>query len=331
MKFRSLIILSLILTVFISSCEDETTVLGNWVSKGYFEGYARSNGSSFSINNEGYWGMGKDDDYYLTDFWKYDPTQGEFGTWILADSFPGTPRAYNVSVSNGEKGYVGLGYDGDNDLADFWEYDPVSDSWNRIADFPGGARRYAAAFAIGKDIYVGTGTMDKDKKYMNDFYKYSNGKWDKISALPGEKRQNANAVSYNGKGYIIGGYHSGVLNDFWEYDPTTDVWAKLEDVDEEDIGSSSILRYDASTFVSEGNIYLAGGISQGATLASVYEWSPIDSIWNEKASIETSITRQGAGSFVINGYGYIVGGRNGSRYLDDFYMFEPSVEKDSKD
>jgi len=328
MKGTVLIILSIVLTGFITSCSDDATVLGNWVTKSYFDGKARSNGSNFSFETAGYWGMGKDDDEYLTDFWKYIP---EKNAWSPVASFPGTPRAYNISISNGVKGYIGLGYDGNNDLSDFWEYDPASDTWTQLEDFPGGARRYAAAFAIGTDIYVGTGTMEKDKIYTNDFYKYANGKWDKITSLPGQKRQNANAIGFNGKGYIISGYRSGVLDDFYEYDPGTDTWNELDKLTDEDTGKTDIPRYEASTFVSEGSIYLVGGISSGAALSTVFEWNPVDSVWSEKASIETSVTRQGAGSFVINGQGYIVGGRSGTRYLDDFYMFEPSVEKDPND
>jgi N-acetylneuraminic acid mutarotase len=329
MKLKILIILSLVTIMFATSCTDDTTVLGNWVKKAYFVGSARSNGSSFAINGEGYWGMGKDEDDYLPDFWKYSP---EKNTWTEVAEFPGKPRAYNISVSNGEKGYVGLGYDGDNDLADFWEYDPKTNKWTRLEDFPGGPRRFAAAFAIGKDIYVGTGITDNGKKYLNDFYKYSNGKWDTtISALSGEKRHSASAVSFNGKGYIISGYRSTVLNDFWEYDPESNTWDDLDLLTDEDTGDAAIPRHQASTFVSGGNIYLVGGISSGTALSSVYEWNPIDAIWSEKASIESNVTRQGAGSFVINDNGYIIGGRNGSYYLDDFYMFEPWVEKDIDD
>jgi N-acetylneuraminic acid mutarotase len=328
MKFKTLIVLSFVLTVLFTSCNDDTTVMGNWVTQSHFTGWSRSNGTSFSFDSIGFWGMGKDDDDYISDFWKYNPNKN---SWSRVDSFQGTPRAYNICVATSSKGFVGLGYDGDNDLKDFWEYDPITDKWTQIGDFPGGARRYASAFAIGDDIYVGLGTMDNDKKYTNDFYKFSNGKWSEISALPGEKRCNANVVTLNGKAYVISGYHSGVLSDFWEYDPTTDTWRQLDKINDEDTGNSAVPRYDACVFASEGNIYLAGGISSGSSLSSVFEWNSLDSIWTEKTSIETSVTRQGAGYFLINGVGYIIGGRSGSHYLDDFYKFEPWIEKDEDD
>jgi N-acetylneuraminic acid mutarotase len=330
MKFKSLIILSFVLTALFTSCNEDVTVIGNWVTKAYFQGYSRSDGVSFSLNNAGYWGLGKDDDGYLSDFWKYD---AEKNSWSEVAPFPGKARAYNVSISNGSKGYMGLGYDGNGDLADFYEYDPIANTWQQIGNFPGGARRYATAFAIGADVYVGTGTEDKDKIYTNDFYKLSNGVWsDKAISFPGEKRKNAISIGLNGKGYLICGNHSGVLSDFWEFDPATEKWTQQFKVSDTDNGGlAGVARYDASAFVSEGSIYVVGGASTSGPVASIYEWNPTELTWTEKTSIETGQARQGAGCFVIDGYGYVVGGRSGTHYLDDCYKFEPSIEKDSDD
>lgn len=328
MKFKILILATVVIPTIFTSCNDsDVTLMGNWVEKAFFEGRQRADGASFAIGNFGYFGMGKDDDGYLTDFWKYDPS---INAWSQVADFPGTARSYNVSVGNGSKGYVGLGYDGNNDLADFWEYDGASNNWNKIADFEGGARRYATAFAIGSDIYVGTGTMDDDKVYTNDFYKYDGSSWSKITTLSGEKRRKANAVSLNGIGYVISGYHNSTLSDFWSYDPSTQVWTKLTSLTDADTGNSEIPRYNASTFAVNGKLYIVAG-STGTTLSSIFEWDPTDATWTQKTSIETGINREGAGSFVINDNAYIVGGRSGSSYRDDCYMFEPDAEKNTDD
>ena len=330
MKFNSLILVVAVLSTFLVSCSSDEDVIGNWVTKAYFDGYARAEGSSFAIDNYGYWGMGKDDDNYLKDFWKFDPTQGERGAWTQVASFPGTPRAYNVSVSNGTKGYVGLGYDGDDDLSDFWEYDPQANSWAEIDTFAGGVRRYATSFAIGSDIYVGTGTKDNDKIFTNDFYKYDGSQWTAINSLPGEKRRKANAVSMDGKGYVLGGLHNSTLNDFWVYDPGTNSWDNFDLVDDDDTGNSGVARYNAATFATNGKIYLATGNQSSTTLTSVFEWNPSTLIWTEKTSLEAS-NREGCGYFVLNDYCYIVGGRSGSSYKDDCYMFQPDADKVSND
>lgn len=330
MKFNSLILVVAILSTFLVSCSSDDEVIGNWVTKSSLESYARTDGSSFAIDDYGYWGMGKDADDYYTDFWKFDPTEGEFGAWSQVANFPGTPRAYNVSESNGTKGYVGLGYDGDYDLSDFWEYDPQSNSWTEIDSFGGGERRYATSFAIDNNIYVGTGTQDDDKIYTSDFWKYDGSQWTKITSLPINKRRKANGVTLNGKGYVISGIHNGTLTDFWEYNPTTNTWERLDALNDEDTGNSEVARYNAAAFASNGKIYLVAGVQSSATSTSTFEWNPSTLIWTEKTDME-AYGREGCGYFVLNDYGYIVGGHNGSSYYDDCYMFQPDADKDSDD
>ena len=331
MKFNSLILVVAVLSTFLFSCKSDEEVIGNWVSQAFFEGYARAEGSSFAINDYGYFGMGKDNDDYLSDFWKFDPTQGTLGAWTQVADFPGTPRAYNVSINNGTKGYIGLGYDGDNDLSDFWEYDPQTNSWAEIDSFGGGERRFATAFAINNDIYVGTGTQEKDKIYTSDFWKYDGSQWTKAPSFAGEKRKKANAVTLNGKAYIISGTHNGgALNDFWEFDPSTGVWTKLTLLDDETTGNSSVARYNAAAFASNGKIYLVGGVQNSSTLTSTFEWDPSTQTWTEKTSLEAN-GREGFGYFVLSDYGYIVGGHSGSYYFDDCYKFQPDADKVSND
>lgn len=327
MKFKILIIAAVVLSTIITSCKtDEVTLTGNWIEKAFFDGRQRADGTSFAIDGFGFWGMGKDDDGYLTDFWKYDPVQN---AWSQVADFPGTPRAYNVSIGNGAKGFVGLGYDGSNDLADFWEYNASTNSWNQIVDFGGGQRRYATAFAIGTDIYVGTGTQENDKVFTNDFWKYDGNNWTKTTSLSGEKRRKANAISLDGKGYVVSGFHNTTLADFWSYDPTTQAWTKLKSLTDADYGNTSIPRVNASMFAVDGKIYITGG-NGGTALASIFEWDPTTVTWVEKTSIESG-SREGAGSFVLNGKGYIVGGRSGSSYRDDLNLFEPNAEKNDQD
>src|SRR5258705_11976593 len=59
-----------------------------------------------------------------------------------------TARFGAVSFSIGNKGYVGTGSDGE-DRKDFWEFDPIANTWTQKADFGGDARSYAVGFSIG--------------------------------------------------------------------------------------------------------------------------------------------------------------------------------------
>lgn len=339
MKFKFLIAILLTGSVVFTSCEDDEVVLGNWVAQAFFEGQARANGTSFSLEGKGYYGMGQNADDYFADFWQYSPDKN---AWTQVASFPGTPRAFGVSVNTGSKGYAGLGYDGTNDLSDFWEYNATTNAWTQVDDMqyfdkeknevvivP---RRHASAFAIGEDVYVGLGSQDKNKIYFNDFYKLSGGKWSKIASFGGQKRIKAQAFSINNKGYVVSGLGNANLNDMWSYDPTTDTWTRQSNrIDDEDNNGLSIVpRNNATTFVVENKLYMAFGASSSIN-NNVVEWDPATNKWTEKNGLESALPREGASSFVIEGKPYIVGGRNSNSFYYDTYSFEPSKERDIED
>lgn len=342
MKFKFLIAILLTGSVVFTSCDDDEVVLGNWVEQAFFEGQARANGTSFSLDGKGYFGMGQNADDYFADFWQYSPDKN---AWTQVASFPGTPRAFGVSVNTGSKGYAGLGYDGTNDLSDFWEYNATTNAWTQVDDMqyfdkeknqvvivP---RRHASAFAIGEDVYVGLGSQDKNKIYFNDFYKLSGGKWDKIASFGGQKRIKAQAFSINNKGYVVSGLGNANLNDMWSYDPTTDTWTRQSNrIDDEDNNGLSIaIRNNATVFVAENKMYMAFGSigSNNVVGNSVVEWDPATGVWTEKNGLENSLSREAASSFVIEGKPYIVGGRNSNSFYYDTYSFEPSKERDIED
>lgn len=52
-----------------------------------------------------------------------DEDEELMGNWIRWLDFEGIIRFSSVSFMIGEFVYVGLGYDGDDDLVDFWWYD----------------------------------------------------------------------------------------------------------------------------------------------------------------------------------------------------------------
>ena len=53
----------------------------------------------------------------------------ETGNWVKASDFEGVTRSGAISFSIGNFAYVGLGYDGDEYLRDFWRYDPELNFW----------------------------------------------------------------------------------------------------------------------------------------------------------------------------------------------------------
>src|SRR5688572_29638337 len=97
---------------------------------------------------------------------------GQTYTWIQKATYGGAARHRAVGVSVGGRGYMGLGHINsvvDVQFADWWEYDPGTNSWAQKANFPPGKRYHAVAFAIDSFAYVGTG---RDTTFNNrrDFW-----------------------------------------------------------------------------------------------------------------------------------------------------------------
>lgn len=104
-----------------SDDEDEEELVGNWVKVSDFDGVARCSAVTFTVGGkvyvaaEGYGGY----KYRLNDLWAFNE---DSGTWTQMASMEGVARTYAVGFSTELYGYVGLGYDGDNYLKDFWTF-----------------------------------------------------------------------------------------------------------------------------------------------------------------------------------------------------------------
>ena len=92
-----------------------------------------------------------------------DEDDDEYGNWVESSTFDGNSRANSVSFTIGTKGYLVTGYDGDDYLADTWEYNSEADYWVQKASFPGVARSSAVGFSINGKGYLGTGYDGSDE------------------------------------------------------------------------------------------------------------------------------------------------------------------------
>lgn len=234
------------------------------------------------------------------------------GNWASLSDFDGLPRSDAVGFSIGTKGYIGTGYDGDERLKDFWEYDVSKNSWTQKADFPGVARNSAVGFGTDTKGYIGTGFDGKNK--LKDFWEFdpANNKWTQKADFGGSGRYAAVGMAIYNKGYIGTGYDGSYLKDFWQYDPETDSW-----IQKTSIGGSK--RQDAACFVIDGKGYIATGIDNGTYETDLWEYDPTEDIWNKKRAISnisdenyddkyTSIVGIYKVGFSINSKGYLATG-----------------------
>ena len=190
-----------------------------WTQKAAFGGGLRAGAVGFSIGNKGYIGTGEDVSLYFNDFYEYDPGANK---WTRMTDFGGTPRQDAVGFSIGSKGYIGTGfyYDGFSGIFfnDFWEYDPGSNKWTRMADFMGKPRLSVVGFSTGSKGYIGTG--GDFSSIFNDFYEYDIGTntCTRMADFIGTPRGAAVGLFNGNKGYIVcGATFTVVVNDFWEF------------------------------------------------------------------------------------------------------------------
>lgn len=257
-------------------------------------------------------GCSSDDDY-----------SSDRGNWKERSVFDGIPRSNAICFTIGNKGYMGTGYDGDDYLSDFWEYDIEGNFWAQKASFPGTPRSSASSFALNDKGYVGIG-YDGDLE-LSDFWEYDSttNTWEQKASFGGGMRRGAVAFGINNTGYVGTGYDGdNDKKDFWKYNPTTDEWQEL-------IGFGGDKRIDATSFIINDKAYLGTGISNGQYRDDFWEFDPQTEVWTRKRDLtyedDYYITRSNAVGFSINGLGYIVAGYNGTA-LGSIWEYTPGAD-----
>jgi hypothetical protein len=286
---------------------------------------ARADAFSFSIGNKAYIGGGVYVSHvglpltYLSDFWEYDAS---LNTWTQIANFGGGVRSGGVGFSIGNKGYVGLGCDNNNNkFEDIWEYDPVTNIWTRKADYGGGKTEFPVGFSIGNKGYVGTGS-DSNSSYTNSFWEYNPATniWTQKSNLSGNGRWCAVGFSISNKGYIGTGLDESTglpLNDFWEYDTTLNSWTQKANF-------GGLSRWLASSFSINNKGYIGIGIDISVNyLNDFWEYDPSVNQWQQKSNFPGNALAEGQ-SFSIGNKGYFGVGRSVSLLFKEIWEYDPS-------
>ena len=250
------------------------------------------------------------------------------GDWKHLSDFDGLPRTGAVGFTIGSIGYLGTGYDGDERLKDFWQYDPSKNTWTQLASLPGVGRSYAVGFGTDTKGYIGTGYDGTNK--LKDFYEFdpATNTWIQKKDFAGSARYAAIAMAINNKGYVGTGYDDYVLKDWYQYDPNTDTWTIKPS-----LGGTK--RRNAACFVIDGKGYVMTGVDNGANSSDMWEYDPDAEVWNKKRAIENLSsesyddnygTNYIAGynkiAFSINGKGYVATGSSGTYCWE----YDPSTD-----
>jgi len=252
-----------------------------------------------------------------------DSSDDLVGNWARRSEFEGYGRTEAVSFTIGNKVYVGGGYDGNDRLTDFWEFNEPTGTWLPKASFPGTPRNSAVAFSINGKGYVGTGYDENDNK-LKDFWEYdpATDAWTRKADFGGAARYNAVGFSIGAKGYISTGYDGNYLKDMWEYTPgitsaDPGTWTQKASM----TGSK---RTEAMVFVYNNLAYIVGGFNNGTYVNDFWVFNPADNSWAEKRKISSvsdesydddygdNIRRGNAVVFVMGNKAYLTcGARSG--------------------
>lgn len=250
---------------------------------------------------------------------------GAFGqnySWKQKANLPGIARLGAFSFSIDSLGYIGGGYSASgNNLSDFWEYHPSSNSWTQKSNLPL-AIRVPGAFAInGKGYY--TGGIIQSGAIVNNTYEYDPlaNSWTIKASMPGVPRYGGASFSINGKGYYgigNGGSATGpYYKDFYEYDPVADSWTQKASF-------PGTERYGTMGKSLNGKGYAGLGANEalGIFFNDFYEYNPVTDTWTAKSSLPGANRTYSAG-FVINNKIYLGTGTNPTSTFDDFFEYNP--------
>ncbi|MGC1244041.1 MAG: kelch repeat-containing protein, partial [Chryseosolibacter sp.] len=233
-----------------------------WSQKADFEGHARNSAAGFSLGNKGYFTSGSytPGDFnweWYNDLWEYDPSAND---WTQKASYDALGRHLPVALTIRNRAYVGTGtYRLDRAhnaiyLADFWEYDPATDSWQQKANVPVKGRTSATGISIGNKAYVGLGYYYYDTR-LKDWWEYDPAEdaWTRKGDFPGTQRAQALAYTLGDRGYVGGGGYYSPLKDFWEYDPVTDSWSRKADMLLGFVNPPATFSIGAKAYIATGN------------------------------------------------------------------------------
>ncbi|HUM48326.1 MAG TPA: hypothetical protein PLD84_15450, partial [Chitinophagales bacterium] len=204
----------------------------------------------------------------------------------------------------------------------------AQNTWTQKADFGGTGIAAATGFSIGSKGYIGTGSDFYN--YLKGFWEYdpATDAWTQKADVGGTGRDYAVGFSIGNKGYIgTGEFFDGSFhfyNDFWEYDPLSNVWTKKAD-----FGGAG--RANAVGFSIGNKGYIGTGYFYDGSdhfFKDFWEYDPDTDTWTQKADFGGTARFSPVG-FSIGDKGYVGTGFDGTPFPDylkkDFWEYDPAI------
>jgi hypothetical protein len=146
---------------------------------------------------------------------------GTTNTWSSVASFPGGDRRAQCTFSVNGKGYLGMGAGVFGGVfGDWWEYDPLSDTWTEVAEISPNSDQ-SSATAVGNVGYVFN--VGGNGKSLNR-YGQEVDEWIFESNLPTDRIANGSLFTIADQGFLVFGESTtsgGNIpsNQLWQFTP----------------------------------------------------------------------------------------------------------------
>jgi N-acetylneuraminic acid mutarotase len=206
-------------------------------------------------------------------------------------------------------------------LKDFWEYNPVTNSWTQKADYPGNGGAgvyYATAFVLDFKGYVVGGKVGS--QLLTDEvweYKPFNNTWVQRSNFPGGNRYQMTSFAVAGKAYVgLGADQNTYRDEIWEFNAGNGVWTQKTDFAGGDRGQVVSFTIGERGFVCTGK--------DGGLKSDLWEYNPYSDAWTARASYGGS-ARCGAAGFVCYGKAYVGTGDGYSGKKESMWEYTPML------
>lgn len=235
------------------------------------------------------------------------------GQWVAEAPIPADPFDGGYGFAHSGRVYVGS----ENELN---AYDPVSGTWEAMADFPGSPdRTWATAFVIGSKAYVGLG-LSGTSTFHNDLWAYDPAldSWSARASLPGAARGGVAVFVIGTDAYLCGGTSTGpTFSDVYKYNSINDTWTLVS-------AMPTGTRGFPAAFAIGNYGYVYGGYQGfGNETNQLHRYDPITDMWAQMAAMPGP-GRQSAIGVTVNGKGVVGLGHSGfTTGYNSFYSYDP--------
>lgn len=222
-------------------------------------------------------------------------------TWVQVADIP-TGRHHPISFTLDGKGYSATGSNSSSrPTKDFYQYDPVTNSWDTLADFPGTERSFGIGTVLNGQAYLGFGATLT--QYLNDFWRYDaqSDQWTQLASCSCTGRRHPAMVAIGNKIYVgLGDDATGDLSDWWMYNVDTDSWTAIANLP----GAG---RHHPFQFNAGGEIFAGMGHSGNTIFRDWYKLDTASNTWT-RMKFFPGEARVAGTQFNWNSAGFVLSG-----------------------